>query len=83
VYDFDTEIPFEGVVSTLTFRNPHISMTLTHEREDGETETINFIERAPANMLVRRGLDPEMVKPGTRITAIGLAPRILESMHTS
>lgn len=74
VYDFAQEIPFEGVVETLTFRNPHISMTLIQEGEGGEKTTINFVEGAPANMLVRRGLTPEMIKPGTRITAIG-SPR--------
>lgn len=74
VYDFTQEIPFEGVVETLTFRNPHISMTLIHEGENGEKTTIQFVEGAPANMLVRRGLTPDMIKPGTRITAIG-SPR--------
>jgi hypothetical protein len=74
VYDFDTEIPFEGVVDTLNFKNPHIEMTLTHERQDGQVVTITFVEGAPANMLVRRGLRPDMIEPGTRITAIG-SPR--------
>ena len=71
VYDFTQQIPFEGVVETLNFKNPHIAMTLTHVTETGETETIRFIEGAPANMLVRNGLRPEMIKPGTRVTAIG------------
>ena len=71
VYDFAQQVPFEGVVETLNFKNPHIAMTLTHTNEDGERETINFIEGAPANMLVRNGLRPEMVKPGTKVTAIG------------
>jgi Family of unknown function (DUF6152) len=74
VYDFEQQIPFEGVVATLSFKNPHISMTLTHIREDGGTETINFVEGAPANMAVRGGLKPEMIKPGTHVTAIG-SPR--------
>ena len=71
IYDFDTQIPFTGVIETIKFRNPHCAMTLKHTREDGTTEIINFIEGAPANMLVRSGLRPEMVKPGTRITAYG------------
>lgn len=71
IYDFTQEIPFEGVVETLNFKNPHIAMTLTRTRDNGETETITFIEGAPANMLVRRGLRPNMITPGTRITAIG------------
>lgn len=74
VYDFEQQIPFEGVVATLSFKNPHLSMTLTRTREDGSTETINFVEGAPANMAVRGGLKPEMIKPGTHVTAIG-SPR--------
>lgn len=71
IYDFSQEIPFEGVVETLNFKNPHIAMTLTRSLENGDEETITFIEGAPANMLVRRGLRPAMIEPGTRITAIG------------
>ena len=74
IYDFSQQIPFEGVVATLNFKNPHISMTLTHTLEGGATETINFVEGAPANMAVRLGLRPEMIKPGTKVTAIG-SPR--------
>lgn len=71
VYDFDTEIPFEGVVETLTFRNPHISMTLKVEDDSGEEQIVNFVEGAPANMLARDGLRPAMIEPGTRIRAVG------------
>jgi hypothetical protein len=74
VYDFDQQIPFDGVVETLNFKNPHISMTLKRTLESGETEIVNFVEGAPANMAVRMGLHPDMIKPGTRITAIG-SPR--------
>jgi hypothetical protein len=74
VYDFEQQIPFEGVVATLSFKNPHMAMTLTHTRPDGTTETIDFVEGAPANMAVRGGLTPDMIKPGTKITAIG-SPR--------
>lgn len=71
VYDFSQQIPFEGVVKTLNFKNPHISMTLTHVDENGKTETIEFVEGAPANMLVRKGLRPDMIAPGTKVTAYG------------
>lgn len=71
IYDFDTQIPFAGVIETIKFRNPHIAMTLKHTREDGTTEIINFPEGAPANMLARSGLRPNMVRPGTKITAVG------------
>jgi hypothetical protein len=74
VYDFTQQIPFEGVVATLSFRNPHIALTLTHTLADGSAETIHFAEGAPANMNVRNGLLPDMIKPGSKITAIG-SPR--------
>ena len=71
IYNFDKQIPFTGVIETIKFRNPHIAMTLRYTREDGTTEIINFPEGAPANMLARSGLRPNMVKPGTKITAVG------------
>ena len=74
VYDFEQQIPFVGTVETLNFKNPHISMTLSHEQDDGSIEIINFIEGAPANMLLRNGLRPDLISPGTRITAVG-SPR--------
>ena len=71
MFDFQTQIPFEGTVETIKFRNPHIAMTLKTVDADGKEKIINFIEGAPANMLVRSGLRPEMVKPGTHVIATG------------
>lgn len=74
IYDMAQNVEFKGVVDTVKLRNPHMSMTLTATDANGETQIINFVEGAPANMLVRLGLTPDMVKPGQEITAIG-APR--------
>lgn len=71
IYDFETQIPFDGVVETLKFRNPHIEMTLKTVDENGEETIIHFIEGAPANMMVRNGIKPEMMAPGSRIHAVG------------
>lgn len=71
VYDMDQSIAFDGVVETLKLRNPHIAMTLTVTKDDGTRGTINFIEGAPANMLVRMGLDPADIAVGKPIKAIG------------
>jgi len=71
IFDFQTQIPFEGTVETLKFDNPHIGMTLKTVDEDGQLTIIHFIEGPPANMLVRSGLQPGMIAPGTRITAVG------------
>ncbi len=70
IYDFNTMIPYEGVVEELDFRNPHIAMKLKTEDENGKEMIIEFIEGPPANMLARQGLKPDMVKVGTRITAV-------------
>jgi hypothetical protein len=70
IYDFNTMIPYEGVVEELDFRNPHIAMKLRTTDENGNEIVINFVEGPPANMLARQGLKPDMVKVGTRITAV-------------
>jgi hypothetical protein len=71
VYDMEQNIMFDGVVETLKMRNPHIAMTLTVTKGDGTQGTVDFIEGAPANMLVRRGLNPDDIAVGKPIRAIG------------
>lgn len=71
IFDFQTQIPFEGTVETLKFRNPHIEMTLKTVDEQGNEKIVHFIEGAPANMLARQGLKPDMLKKGTKVTGIG------------
>ena len=74
IYDMQTNVEFVGVVETLKFRNPHMAMTLIHTNENGENEIINFVEGAPANMLVRMGVDPAVIQPGQTVTGSG-SPR--------
>ena len=74
IYDMQQNVEFHGVVATLKFRNPHMAMTMTVKDENGAERTINFVEGAPANMLARLGLTPDLLPPGQEITAIG-APR--------
>jgi hypothetical protein len=74
IYDMQTNVEFEGVVETLKFRNPHMAMTLIRTKENGEKEVINFVEGAPANMLVRMGFDPAMLQPGKTVKVVG-SPR--------
>lgn len=74
VYDMTQNIEFDGVVETLKMRNPHMAMTLTVTNPNGTKKTINFVEGAPANMIVRMGLNPADVAVGKPIKAIG-APR--------
>lgn len=74
IYDMQQNVEFHGVVDTIKFRNPHMAMTLKVTDASGQEKIVNFVEGAPANMLARLGLRPEMVAPGQEITAIG-APR--------
>jgi hypothetical protein len=71
IYDMDQSIAFDGVVETLKLRNPHIALTLTVTKDDGTQGTVRFIEGAPANMIVRMGLDPADIAVGKPIKAIG------------
>jgi hypothetical protein len=74
IYDMQQNVEFKGVVDTVKFRNPHMAMTLKVKDASGQEKLVEFVEGAPANMLARIGLRPEMIAPGTEITAIG-APR--------
>jgi Family of unknown function (DUF6152) len=74
VYDMSQNVEFDGVVDTLKMRNPHMAMTLSVKQSDGSTAIIDFVEGAPANMIVRMGLNPADIAPGKRIKVIG-APR--------
>jgi hypothetical protein len=71
IYDMQQNVEFHGVIDTVKFRNPHMAMTLKVTGASGEERIINFVEGAPANMLARLGLRPEMIAAGTQITAIG------------
>jgi hypothetical protein len=74
IYDMEQNVEFEGVVETLKMRNPHMALTLETTAADGTKRIVNFVEGAPANMIVRLGLSPADVAPGKSIKAIG-APR--------
>jgi hypothetical protein len=74
IYDMQQDVEFHGVIESVKLRNPHMAMTLKVKDASGQERTINFVEGAPANMLARLGLRPEMIPVGQEITAIG-APR--------
>jgi len=71
IFDFDTKIEFVGVVDSIKFRNPHIEMTLKVVDGNGVEEIVHFLEGAPANMMVRNGIKPDMMKPGSKVHTVG------------
>jgi hypothetical protein len=74
IYDMAQNVEFEGVVETVKLRNPHMALTLTVTDSDGAKRTVNFVEGAPANMIVRMGLNPADIAVGQQIKTVG-APR--------
>ena len=74
IYDMSQNVEFEGVVETVKLRNPHMALRLTVTESDGTKRTVNFVEGAPANMIVRMGLNPADIAVGQPIKTIG-APR--------
>jgi hypothetical protein len=74
VWDMKQNVEFKGTIENVKFSNPHAAMTLTVAKPDGTTQHVEFSETAPANMLVRMGVTPEILAVGNKITAIG-APR--------
>ncbi len=74
IYDMTQNVEFDGVIENVKLRNPHMALTLVQTKADGTKETINFVEGAPANMIVRMGVNPADVAAGKPINAIG-APR--------
>jgi hypothetical protein len=71
IYAMDQNLHFDGVVETLKLSNPHMALTLRVTKDDGTTGTIHFVEGAPANMVVRMGLNPADIAVGKPIKAIG------------
>jgi hypothetical protein len=74
IYDMSQNIEFDGIVESVKMRNPHMALTLVESKADGTKRTINFVEGAPANMIVRMGLNPADIAAGKPIKCIG-APR--------
>jgi hypothetical protein len=85
-YDMDAEIPIEGTVRELVWRNPHIAIVIDVEDESGEVVPW-VIEHSNVSTLARMGYHRNSLRPGQPVTAyinpgregepIGLCQRIV------
>jgi hypothetical protein len=85
-YDMDAEIPIEGTVRELVWRNPHIAIVIDVEDENGDVEPW-VIEHSNVSTLARMGYHRNSLRPGQPVTAyinpgrdgepIGLCQRIV------
>lgn len=71
-YDADQIVEIEGIVKSVSWRNPHGSLTIDVTDESGET-TVWQIETGSISVLRIRGLDREFVRVGDRVRIAGEA----------
>lgn len=69
-YDNESGIEIAGRVEQLSFANPHTTIVVAVEREDGGHERWT-VESESATELARLGWQPGMIGVGDRIRALG------------
>ena len=70
MFDHDAVVTLEGVVKEFQYTNPHSWLLVDVENEDGSVTTWGF-ESGPPSNLMRAGIYPADLSPGTRITISG------------
>ena len=73
IYDIDSMVEFEGEITRILWRNPHIRFWLESEVE-GET-VLYQIESTPPGTLQRHGIGPEIMSVGQTIRVAGTPGR--------
>jgi hypothetical protein len=63
VYDLNTEVVLEGLLTDLNYRNPHSNLHLAVPNEDGTT-TEWVLTTASTRVLSRAGVDRDTIKLG-------------------
>ncbi len=74
MFDIDTFISVEGVVTRVEWKNPHMWVTLDVPTSDGKTESWGF-EGSGAASMVASGISPQILKVGNRVKIIAHPPR--------
>lgn len=76
-FDPEERTELEGVLTDITWRNPHIRFTLDVATAEGTTEEWK-IEASALSVLKSRGLDQKFMQPGDRIKIYGHPSRHAE-----
>ncbi len=67
MFDHDREVTLTGTVTKFSFLNPHVSLFIDVEREDGEM--VNYwIEMSNIPNMIRRGIGQKTFQPGDVIS---------------
>ncbi|MXQ11422.1 hypothetical protein GR328_08115 [Microvirga makkahensis] len=72
-YDASRQISITGAVQQASWQNPHVTVSVRHENKDWEAVL------APPFRMNARGLEPDMIRPGTRVTLEGYPSTRVES----
>jgi len=70
MFDSDSEVTLTGVVKEFQFTNPHSWLIVDVTNADGTVTTWGFEAEGPSIMM-RRGIRPGDLSPGTRLTITG------------
>ena len=82
--EHDTNIveELEGQIVTVSWKNPHVRMTLSVPTEDGAEQTWE-LEAQDVNSLGRRGLNSELVPAGVTVRVAGHPSRSRNSLYVT
>ncbi len=74
VYDDNTFVEVEGVITAMDLRNPHITMMMRVENDAGDEELWR-LEGDSANAVARRGISSDTLRVGARVRVAGYPSR--------
>lgn len=69
MFDVDTLVSVEGVVTDVQWRNPHMWVTLDVPGDNGKVESWGF-EGSGAASMVASGISPQILKVGNKVKII-------------
>jgi len=77
-YDATKHVKFEGVVTMVTWSNPHMRVYIDVTGPDGTVTNWNMEMTSP-NTIIRQGWGPNDLKAGERVIFTGFAGKVVES----
>ncbi|MDH3420161.1 MAG: DUF6152 family protein [Gammaproteobacteria bacterium] len=76
-YDLGEIIELTGEITAVSWRNPHIHLTLRSSSEGGTTAMWD-LETNSVSVVSRYGLSPDLIAPGTQVRVAGSPGRVKE-----
>ena len=73
-YDLENVVKIEGEVLTISWRNPHVMMSL-RRTDDGAVNEVWEVESSSANTLLRVGIEQDIVAVGDHVILTGALSR--------